>query len=86
MSFFKSEADYRSFIERCIIDARRHIEFSRDFINRFSSADHASAEANIKYQQGMIDKCQGIYKERYGRRYAPEVKIVKGGKVKGGTA
>jgi hypothetical protein len=72
-AYFSSEEDLRNFIERGIRGIERWIDACGD-----AHASDRRDEA-IRFNKKMIEKWQGIYKQRYGRPYAPELKVIQGG-------
>ena len=77
MTFFRDESDYRDFLEGSIRFARREIEAIEDRCGRFGETE--SAREAVQFQKGLLAKWQNNYRQRYGHRYAPEIKVVKDG-------
>jgi hypothetical protein len=72
-AYFSSEEDLRDFIERGIRGIERWIEVCGD------SPASEKRDETIRFNKKMIEKWQGIYVQRYGHRYAPELKLIQGG-------
>jgi hypothetical protein len=68
-AYFSSEDDLRDFIERGIRGIERWIEVCGD------SPASEKRDETIRFNKKMIEKWQGIYVQRYGHRYAPELKL-----------
>ncbi len=71
---FSSEEELREFIERSIRGIERWISICAD-----SPASGKRDEA-IRYNRKMIEKWQDIYRQRYGRCYTPELRMMHGGR------
>jgi|LAHU01.1.fsa_nt_gb hypothetical protein len=69
---FSSEEDLREFIERSIRGIERWISICGD-----CPASGKRDEA-IRYNKKLIEKWQDVYEQRYGRRYAPELRVMRG--------
>ena len=70
---FSSEKDLREFIERSIRGIERWISICGD-----CPASGKRDEA-IRYNKKLIEKWQNVYEQRYGRRYTPELRMMRGG-------
>ncbi len=74
-SYFSSEDDLRDFIERGIRGIERWIDVCGN-----CPASEKRDDA-IRFNRKMIEKWQGIYKQRYGRRYNPELQLLQDGNI-----
>lgn len=70
---FSSEEDLREFIERSIRGIERWISICGD-----CPASGKRDEA-IRYNKKLIEKWQDVYAHRYGRRYTPELRVMRRG-------
>ena len=69
-SYFKSEEDLREFIERGIRGIERWITVCG------GAPPSEMRDEAIRFSWKQIEKWQGIYMQRYGHRYAPELAVM----------